>query len=74
MVMVLDAKVADTPFGKPIGVPIAMSPVVGMVIFVNGELIHKIGVDDGAPTVFAGVTVIVPVAFAVPQPPVKGIL
>ena len=43
-------------------------------MFVNAVLIHNVGEDDAAPTVFAGVTVIVPVAFTVPQPPVNGML
>ena len=37
----------------------------------KGVLIHNVGVDEAAPTVLAGVTVIVPVALTVPQPPVK---
>ena len=44
------------------------------VIFGNTELIHKVGVDDAGPAILFGFTVIVPVAFTVPQPPVKGIL
>ena len=79
MVMVLDAKVADTPSGKPFApdtplfdMPIA--PVVAMVILVNGVLMHKVGEVDGVPTVFTGVTVMVPVALTLPQPPVNGML
>ena len=79
MVMVLDAHTADTPAGKPFApdtplfdMPVA--PVVAMVMLVNAVLMHSVGVDDGAPAVFAGVTVIVPVAFIAPQPPVKGML
>jgi hypothetical protein len=41
---------------------------------INRLLIHNVGVEEGVPAVFAGVTVIVPVAFTLPQPPVKGIL
>ena len=48
--------------------------VVAWVIAVNTVLIHKVGVEDAAPTVISGVTVIVPVALTVPQPPVNGIL
>jgi hypothetical protein len=40
----------------------------------NEVLIHNVGVDEAALVVFAGVTVIVPVADTVPQPPVNGIL
>ena len=41
-------------------------------MFVSTVLIHKVGVLEAAPAVFAGVTVIVPVAVFVPpvQPPV----
>jgi hypothetical protein len=55
-----------------VGVPIPVAPVVVCVILVKGVLIHKVGVDDGAETVLFGVTVIVPVAFTAPQPPVNG--
>jgi hypothetical protein len=50
-----------------------VAPVVVCVIFVKGVLIQSVGVDEAAPTVFDVTTVIVPVAFTVPQPPVKGI-
>jgi hypothetical protein len=42
-------------------------------MLVSAELMQSVGVDEAAPAVFAGVTVIVPVAFTVPQPPVNGI-
>ena len=76
IVIVLVAQAAVTPVGRPVAVPIPVAPVVVCVIFVNGVLIHKVGVDDAAPTVFVlfGETVIVPVALTMPQPPVKGIL
>ena len=51
-----------------------VAPVVVWVIFVKSELIHKVGVLDANPTVLFGVTVIVPVAFTAPQPPVNGML
>ena len=72
--MVLDAKAAVTPAGKPVAVPIPVAPVVAWVILVKAVLMHKVGVDDPAPAVLFGVTVIVPVAFTLPQPPVNGIL
>jgi hypothetical protein len=34
---------------------------------------HKVGVDEAAPAVMSAVTVMVPVALTVPQPPVNGI-
>ena len=79
MVIVLAAQCADTPAGNPLApatpsLEIAVAPVVVMVILVSAVLIHSVGVDDGAPAVFAGVTVIVPVAFTAPQPPVNAIL
>jgi len=74
MVMVLDAKDADTPAGKPEGAPIPVAPVVLWVIFVSGVLMHNVGVEDAAAAVLAAFTVIVPVAFTAPHPPVKGML
>ena len=79
MVMVLDAKLADTPAGNPLApdtplllMPVA--PVVVCVMFVSAVLMHNVGVDEAAPAVLFAVTVIVPVAFTVPQPPVNGML
>ena len=74
MVMVLAAQAADTPVGKPIAVPIPVAPVVVCVMGVNAVLIHKLGELDAALAVLAGVTVIVPVAFTLPHPPVNGML
>ena len=74
MVIVLFAQAAETPAGNPVAVPIPVAPVVACVIFVNAVLIHKVGVLDAAPAVLSGVTVIVPVAFTEPQPPVNGML
>ena len=74
MVIVLAAHAAVTPAGKPVAVPIPVAPVVVCVIAVNAVLIHNVGVLDAALTVFAGVTVIVPVAVTVPHPPVNGML
>ena len=74
MVIVLIAHAAVTPVGKPVAVPIPVAPVVVWVIAVSAVLIHTVGVLDAALTVLAGVTVIVPVAFTVPQPPDKGML
>ena len=79
MIMVLDDQLALTPAGKPLApktpaFEIPVAPVVVCVIFVSTELMHKLGLEDAAPAVLAGVTVIVPVAFTLPQPPVNGIL
>ena len=70
----LDAKDAVTPAGKPVAVPIPVANVVVWVISVKTVLIHKVGVVEAAPAVILGVTVIVPVADTVPQPPVNGML
>jgi hypothetical protein len=72
--MVLAAKAAVTPAGKPVAAPMPVAPVVVCVILVNAVLIQSVGADDAALTVLFGVTVIVPVAFAAPQPPVNGML
>ena len=74
IVIVLLAHAAVTPVGKPVAVPIPVAPVVVCVIAVSAVLIHNVGVLEAALTVLAGVTVIVPVAFTVPQPPDKGML
>ena len=72
--IVFAAHAALTPAGKPTAAPMPVAPVVAWVILVNAVLIHKVGVEEAAPTVLAAVTVIVPVAFTLPQPPVKGML
>jgi hypothetical protein len=72
--MVLAAQAAVTPAGNPVAVPIPVAPVVVCVIGVSDVLIHNVGVEEAVPTVLAGVTVIVPVALTVPQPPVSGML
>ena len=74
IVIVLLAHAAVTPAGKPVAVPIPVAPVVVWVMLVSAVLIHKVGLELAAPAVLSGVTVIVPVAFTLPQPPVKGIL
>jgi hypothetical protein len=74
MVIVFDAHAAVTPAGKPVAAPMPVAPVVVCVIAVSGVLIQSVGVDEAALTVLLAVTVIVPVAFAVPHPPVNGIL
>lgn len=75
MVMVLAAKDAVTPAGNPVGAPIPVAPVVAMVILGDmAVFIQTVGFDDGAPAVLTAFTVMVPVAFTVPQPPVKGML
>ena len=78
MVMVLDAQLALTPAGKPLTpdtpeLEIPVAPVAVWVIFVRAVLMHKVGLVDAALAVLAAVTVIVPVAFTLPQPPVNGI-
>ena len=62
MVMVLDAKLADTPAGKLLApdtplllMPVA--PVVVCVMSVSAVLMHNVGVDDSAPAVLFAVTV-----------------
>ena len=74
MVIVLLPNTADTPPGRPVAVPIPVAPDVVWVIFVKAVLIHKVGALDAAPAVLAAVTVMVPVALAVPHPPERGIV
>ena len=74
IVTVLEAQAAVTPAGRPVGVPIPVAPVVVCVIAVKAVLMHRVGVEEAVPAVLSGVTVIVPVAFTLPQPPVSGML
>jgi hypothetical protein len=80
MVITFPAHVALTPNGNPFApetplLEIPVAPVVVWVIFgAMAVLIHTVGVYDAAVTVLAGVTLMVPVAFTIPQPPVNGIL
>ena len=77
--MIFAAHVAETPAGKPLApdtplFDIPVATVVAIVMLVNAVLIHRVGDDEGVPTVVFALTVIVPVAFTLPQPPVKGML
>jgi hypothetical protein len=74
IVIMLPDHDAVTPAGRPVGAPIPMAPVVGCVMAVSGVFTQSVGVEDGAAAVLAGVTVMVPVALTVPQPPVSGML
>jgi hypothetical protein len=78
IVITFAAHVALTPAGKPFApdtpeLEIPVAPVVAIVILVSAEFLHKVGEEDGAAAVLVAVTIIVPVAFTVPQPPVNGI-
>ncbi len=79
MVIVPAAHVALTPEGKPLApeTPSLLMPVAPVVVWVtpagNAVLIHT-GVLTPALTVLLGLTVIVPVALTVPQPPVNAML
>ena len=72
MVIVFPVQRAFTPVGKPIATPIPVAPVVEWVIDGINVLIHIDGVAAAAVTVLFAFTVIVPVAFTEPQPPVNG--
>ena len=74
IVMVFVAQAAVTPVGRPVAVPIPVAPVVVCVMLVNAVLIHSVGDEDAAPAVLSGVTVIVPVALALPQPLLRGMV
>ncbi len=75
IVIVLFAKVALTPAGKPVAEPIPVAPVVVCVIeVVNAVLIHNVGLLEAAVAVLAAGTVMVPVALTLPHPPINGIL
>ena len=65
---------AVTPVGNPEAVPMPVALVVPCVIFVKTVFTVSVGLDDAAAAEQAAVTVIVPVAFTLPQPPVTGIV
>ena len=73
-VRVLAFQAAVTPAGSPVGVPMPVAPVVVRVMGISAVLIHRVGVEEAVPAVLAAVTVMVPVALTVPQPPVRGML
>jgi hypothetical protein len=74
IVIVLADQDAVTPPGRPVAVPIPLAPVVVCVIAVRAVLMHSVGVEEADPTVLSGVTVMVPVAFTLPHPPVSGMV
>ena len=74
IVMILDAQAAVTPAGRPEAVPMPVAPVMVCVMLVSAVLMHKVGVEEAAPAVSSGVTIIVPVAFTLLHPPVKGMI
>jgi len=55
-------------------VPMPVAPVVVCVMVGIAVLMQTVGVDDAALVVFVCMTVIVPVAFILPHPPVSGML
>ena len=70
--MVFDAQLAVTPAGRPDGVPMPVAPVVAWLL-VMVVPIHIVVLVTVAAVLF-GVTIMVPVALTVPQPPVNGIV
>ena len=74
IVIVLLDHEAVTPVGNPVAAPIPVAPVVVKVI-VGDIAVFEQYVPLGAAltAVILGVTVIVPVAFTAPHPPVRGI-
>jgi hypothetical protein len=73
IVIVLAAQAAITPAGRPVAVPMPVATAVECVIAVRAVLMQRVGVEEATPAVLSGVTVIVPVAFTLPHPPVSGI-
>lgn len=51
-----------------------VAPIVVCVMGVMGELIQAVGMEEGALALLMSTTVMVPVAFILPQPPVRGML
>ena len=72
--MVLELQLAVTPAVNPLAVPMPVAPVVVCVILVIAEFLYTAGLEDAAPAVLSGETIMVPVALTFPQPPVRGIV
>ena len=70
----LELQLAVTPAGNPLAVPMPVAPVVVCVILVIAEFLHTVGLEDAAPAVLSGETIMVPVALTFPQPPLKGMV
>ena len=66
-------QLALTPPGNPFAVPMPVAPVVAIVISVRAVFTQSVGVVLAVPAVLSPLTVIVPVVFTVPHPPVNGI-
>ena len=74
IVITLADQEAVTPDGKSVAGPMPVAPVVAIVIDGVKTVFTISVIGEGVPAVF-GVhdeTVMVPVAFTLPQPPVKG--
>ena len=71
--MVSFAQVAVNPEGKPVAEPIPVAPKVVCKTGVSNAFTHCSVANESELTVLTKVTVIFPVAFTVPQPPINGI-
>jgi len=67
IVMVWFDHVAVTPGGNPEGVLIPVTPEVLCVMAVNGVLMHRVGLEEAAPTVLVVDSVMVAVVVAVQE-------
>ena len=79
MVITSPDQLALTPPGNPFtpATPSSLMPVatvVECVIFVKAVFTQSVGVVLAVPAVLSPVTVIVPVAFTLPHPPVNGMV
>ena len=79
MVITSPDQLALTPAGNPFAAAtpsslMLVAPVVEWVILVIAVLRQDVGVELAVPAVLSPVTVIVPVAFTLPHPPIKGIV
>ena len=68
IVIKFPAQPALTPVGRPVAAPMPVAPGVGWVMAVSGELMHTVGVDDGAAAVFVAFTVTIVFPEGLAQP------
>ena len=74
MVIVLLFQPALTPAGNPVAAPMPVAPLVAIVMAGDKATFIQSVRGVVAVAVFAATTVIVPVAFTLPQPPDNGIV
>ena len=72
IVIRFDVHCALTPAGSPVEIPIPVAPEVTWVMLDMVVPTHNVGELDDALTVLLFTTLMIPLAYKVSQPPVRG--